>query len=294
MEFSGMTGEQKAWMILAGMGKAVSPLLLYICMPSLCMALGYLLFHGEMSRAEFFRYGGNFYTAAGMACSLFLLYWRSSRRGESFCEDATLFPESFRAGRAALFVLFGGALSLFVSALITLGGAGTAGYRESVAGLLEGPDLLFSVITVSLLSPLLEEVVFRGYMLNTMLRRFGLRRAVFGSAILFAICHVNPIWVLYAFPAGLLLAVLSIREDNILYGIFLHIGFNLPSAVLAVLYRANPEMRGRMDTAVLLALLFLSTGGMLWLLSGYFERSVPELGRAAIRWGIKNFRGKRK
>lgn len=108
MEFSGMTGEQKAWMILAGMGKAVSPLLLYICMPSLCMALGYLLFHGEMSRAEFFRYGGNFYTAAGMACSLFLLYWRSSRRGESFCEDATLFPESFRAGRAALFVLFGG------------------------------------------------------------------------------------------------------------------------------------------------------------------------------------------
>ena len=42
---------------------------------------------------------------------------------------------------------------------------------------------------------------------------------------------------------------------------------NLPSAVLAVLYRANPEMRGRMDTAVLLALLFLTAGGMLWLLS---------------------------
>ena len=42
----------------------------------------------------------------------------------------------------------------------------------------------------------------------------------------------QALWILYALVMGLALAWVSVREDNILYGFFLHVGFNLPSALI--------------------------------------------------------------
>jgi membrane protease YdiL (CAAX protease family) len=93
------------------------------------------------------------------------------------------------------------------------------------------------VLTVGLLSPLIEEIIFRGFMLNRLLTFFSQRTAVFLSSVIFALCHANFFWMLYALPMGIFMANLSVKKDNILYTVFFHIGFNFPAVVIAVIQR---------------------------------------------------------
>ena len=60
------------------------PLGLYVLMPALCLSVGYVLFHEDMTAQEFFSYGGNFYSALGMILTILVLYRRARARKRSF------------------------------------------------------------------------------------------------------------------------------------------------------------------------------------------------------------------
>ncbi|MGP1611603.1 MAG: lysostaphin resistance A-like protein [Catonella sp.] len=252
-----LTAQQKIWIDCSIILRAFWPLILYVVMPALFATIGYMLFHSNMEGGEFFTYGGNFYTALGMIATFFILRKRSKKRGESFCEDATLYIRKDLLLKGIGFFVFGVFSAIAVSSLVTLLGLGESGYRQSLSKLLEGPDFIFSVITVGFLSPILEEVVFRGYMLNTLLRHFKKKTAVSITVIAFMLCHIHPIWMIYAGGMGFLLICLSMIEENILEGIFVHIGFNLPSVVLAFLYQQNPMIKEGLGRAVFQIPLFL-------------------------------------
>ena len=237
--------QQKLWIWIAAFVKGAKPLVLYYLMPSLCMALGYVIAHPDMTATEFFTYGGNFYTAVGMALTLYLLYRGSKKRGHRFFEDASLYLENVKWKKAAGFFAFGVTAAVAISSAITLlSRLGlTGGYSEATQKMLRGRDILFTVVTTVITSPVTEEVVFRGYMLNTFLEHFDEKKAVLIVSAVFALCHVQPLWILYAFAMGLLLAVLSIKEDNILYGILMHIGFNAPSMINWLITSSVPASR---------------------------------------------------
>lgn len=252
-----LTNQQKIWINAGVILKAFWPLILYVVMPALFASIGYVLFHSNMEGDEFFAYGGNIYTALGMLATGFVLRKRSKKRGESFCEDATLYIKKELLSKGIGFFVFGIFSSIAVSALVTMFGFGGSGYRQSLSKLLDGPDFLFCAITVGLLSPILEEIVFRGYMLNTLLRHFKKKTAIIVTVIAFMFCHIHPVWMIYAGGMGFLLIYLSMREENILEGIFLHIGFNLPSVVLAFLYQKNPLLKESLGKMIFLIPLFL-------------------------------------
>ena len=252
-----LTVQQKIWINCSIILRAFWPLILYVVMPALFASIGYMLFHGNMEGGEFFTYGGNFYTALGMIATVFILRKRSKKRGESFCEDATLYIRKDILLKGIGFFAFGICSAIAVSSLVTLLGLGESGYRQSLSKLLDGPDFLFCAITVGFLSPVLEEIVFRGYMLNTLLRNFKKKTAVAITVIAFMLCHIHPIWMIYAGGMGFLLICLSMIEENILEGIFVHIGFNLPSVVLAFLYQQNPMIKEVLKRAVFQIPLFL-------------------------------------
>ncbi len=131
--------------------------------------------------------------------------------------------------RLGLLAAAGFGLAVFVSAVITVAPFPQSlmeSYRSSSAGLREGRDRLLAMATTLVLAPAAEEIVFRGYMLGRFLSWFTQRQAVFLSAAVFALCHVSLLWMIYACFMGLLLAWVSIREDNTVYSIALHIGFN--------------------------------------------------------------------
>lgn len=87
-------------------------------------------------------------------------------------------------------------------------------------------------------APVAEELFFRGLTLNAWEREYGTRRAVIGSALLFAAAHLLDGSYLAFVPIlllGLLLAVLFVRRRSLALTIGVHAGFNLVSAVAILL-----------------------------------------------------------
>ena len=79
---------------------------------------------------------------------------------------------------------------------------------------------------VSILTPVVEEVVFRGFVLDMASERYGDWFSIFISAFLFAIVHVAGMTVVNAFIAGLIFGYLRIRTGSLWPPIIVHFLWN--------------------------------------------------------------------
>jgi membrane protease YdiL (CAAX protease family) len=102
-----------------------------------------------------------------------------------------------------------------------------------------GLDSVFFALGVLVIAPVGEELLFRGVLLRSLLRRTAPAVAIWISALVFALVHVllDP-GAGFAVPALLLLGLVSgyraLRTGNLSQSILLHAGFNL-LAVLQIL-----------------------------------------------------------
>ncbi|MEX0947510.1 MAG: CPBP family intramembrane glutamic endopeptidase [Acidimicrobiia bacterium] len=98
---------------------------------------------------------------------------------------------------------------------------------------LEAGLLAFGVL---LIAPIGEELLFRGALLRSLQRRLPAERAIFVSALIFAVVHVllDP-GSGFAVPALLLLGLISawraVETRSLSQSIYLHAGFNLLAAI---------------------------------------------------------------
>lgn len=104
---------------------------------------------------------------------------------------------------------------------------------------LTSPIALFgSLISIVILAPVTEELLFRGLLFNFLKNRFGTKAAVFISALLFAIFHYshaqglgNISLILSLTFFGAMLAIFYLMTSSLLYPILLHAIFNLLSSL---------------------------------------------------------------
>jgi|TARA_B100001094_G_scaffold10999_1_gene9826 membrane protease YdiL (CAAX protease family) len=82
------------------------------------------------------------------------------------------------------------------------------------------------LLYISILTPVVEEVVFRGFVLDLASERYGDWFSIFISAFLFAIVHVAGVTVVNAFIAGLILGYLRIRTGSLWPPIIVHFLWN--------------------------------------------------------------------
>lgn len=220
--------EQKLWLGGKTFLSAIRPVILYTCLPALFMTVGMILMRGRTSE-DIISESGNFYHALGVIVTVLILHKHSKRRGSSLEEDATLEYRELDKRKLLDLLLMGLGFGFFFSALVTvipLPAFLKEGYQEASGGITRGTDQILALASTAILAPITEEIVFRGYMLNRLLSWFKDRDSVWIVTAVFALCHVSPIWIVYAFAMGLLLAKISMVEDNIVYSIALHIGFN--------------------------------------------------------------------
>ncbi len=99
----------------------------------------------------------------------------------------------------------------------------------------QGPEIILVVLGVALLAPLVEELLFRGLLLRSLLRRFSPTVSVIVSAVVFAGVHLLDPSTASLMAPLLLLAVISglraVRSGELSQSILLHVGFNLVSAI---------------------------------------------------------------
>ena len=95
------------------------------------------------------------------------------------------------------------------------------------------------LLYVCLIGPVLEELIFRGFILKA-LQKHGVSFAVIFSALLFTLFHQNIAQIFLPFLLGVMLALLTIRTGSILPAMLAHIVNNIMSMVLdAVLPQDN-------------------------------------------------------
>lgn len=91
-------------------------------------------------------------------------------------------------------------------------------------------DWVILIIAVVLLAGILEEMLFRGLLLQSLERRFELPHAIFLSALIFALFHF-PLWLIQVIFLGIILGFLAWRSNSIIPGVILHC-FNNAFAIL--------------------------------------------------------------
>lgn len=178
------------------------------------------------------------YIAAMLSGFAVLDAWKGKdyRKREIFRREAPLKMRSFLC-----FLIFCMGAQLANSVWITLlellmnlFGKSVMPVLESVAG---NSDTFSMFLYASILAPVWEELLFRGYILRA-LHPYGKRFAVLGSAVLFGLFHGNLLQTPYAVLMGLVLGYVTV-EYSIHWAILIHMFNNLVLADFLTRLTAN-------------------------------------------------------
>lgn len=240
--YQGQNWQQLVFRGLIVCFSAYRPMILYLLLAPLLAYIGMQLRHYTLGEESFLSASGNFYYVLAQICVLIYLYRSAKKKGVSLFESVGLQIRGARRKLGGCCVAFGMFLSLMLSSLITLlPGLLTAGYTADSARIFQRTDLVLVLLSLGFFTPVVEEILIRGYLLNGLLSFFTDQQAVVLSAFIFAVFHIQPIWILYTFFLGILMAKLAIKEDNILYSMLMHAGFNFPSILNAVIQSCGAE-----------------------------------------------------
>ena len=94
---------------------------------------------------------------------------------------------------------------------------------------------IFSIITMIIAAPILEEILCRGIILRGLLKNYHVHKAILISAIFFAAIHMNPWQAIPAFFGGLFLGWVYYKTQSIIPGIIIHATINCTASIFLFL-----------------------------------------------------------
>lgn len=92
------------------------------------------------------------------------------------------------------------------------------------------------IICISILGPILEELLFRGAITKVLLRKYAPLKAILLSGLLFGLFHINPAQVISATLFGFVFAWLYYKTRSLIPCILIHIINNSLSVYLNISY----------------------------------------------------------
>lgn len=96
--------------------------------------------------------------------------------------------------------------------------------------------IIISVISTGIIGPIYEEILFRYILYNRLKKKYSIKKSILITTIIFALIHLSPIKIIYAFLLGLTMNILYERHKNILAPILIHISAN---TIVIFLYEYN-------------------------------------------------------
>ena len=96
-----------------------------------------------------------------------------------------------------------------------------------------GGSIVITILLVAVVGPVAEEIFFRGFVLAGLLKRFGVRRALLLSSLLFGLFHVDPGAIVPTFALGLVLGWVYLKTGSIWPSMFAHAMHNTLAVLIA-------------------------------------------------------------
>ena len=100
--------------------------------------------------------------------------------------------------------------------------------------------LYIDVIMAVFVAPILEEIVFRGVIMNN-LRKYGIRVAIIINSLLFGLSHYNVEMIIPAFLTGIIFSYVACKY-SIKYSILIHFFINAVTKISQVLILLRVEL----------------------------------------------------
>lgn len=115
-------------------------------------------------------------------------------------------------------------------------------YEEIMKAVMSG-NFIIVFITVGIFGPIIEEIIFRGLILNELKKVSPVIAAVIIQAVLFGAYHMNPLQSSYAFVVGIVLGLVAVLTRSIWAPILVHVFFNSVNVIIDKALEANPEQQ---------------------------------------------------
>ena len=90
-----------------------------------------------------------------------------------------------------------------------------------------------ALLVNAILIPILEEVVFRGYLFSRLGKAMPAVVAAVISSVVFGLCHGGLVWAIWAGITGLIICVVRVKSGSIIPGIVFHIIMNTYGMVVS-------------------------------------------------------------
>lgn len=130
----------------------------------------------------------------------------------------------------------------------------------------------WSILMLVILAPVMEEMLFRGILLEAVRSKYSSGRAIVVSALMFGVIHFIPQQVVNAFVIGLILGYIYVRTDSLWPVIIIHA---LNNAMAYVIMQwsddANLTVRSLIENDTIYAVVygvalaaFVASGYMVW------------------------------
>ncbi len=119
---------------------------------------------------------------------------------------------------------------------------------EPIVNLIPMPDLFedimnemfkkhfITLITLSVSAPILEEILFRGVILRGLLKHYSPAKAIFWSAFIFGLVHLNPWQFIAALLLGGLIGFMYWKTNSIIPGIIIHFVNNFTAGIMMLYF----------------------------------------------------------
>jgi membrane protease YdiL (CAAX protease family) len=160
----------------------------------------------------------------------------------------------------------GVALNLFMVGALTLV---PIPQPEQPFDFLLGDNLFILLLSLGLIAPFLEEIIYRGIVQKQLMkfRSLGVRGAIILQAVIFGAVHLNFYQGVYTFFLAIIIGVLYFWYDSIWVPVTVHITFNATSLMLSHI-AGETEINGMIFMMITFAALMISGGFMAGLSSG--------------------------
>lgn len=106
---------------------------------------------------------------------------------------------------------------------------------DELTEMMESGNLFLTVLNVTVFTGIVEEVLFRGLIYNTLKKAAPRGAAILASAVIFGLAHMNIEQFFYTALLGALLCLVYDRFDSIIAPIILHATFNGSNYLLGAL-----------------------------------------------------------
>jgi len=133
---------------------------------------------------------------------------------------------------SSIIILSSVGLALFSYSLVNLLISKFPSYSETSESIASNSTSLLGIISVILIIPIFEEVLFRGLIFNELKKYLNVFVAIIIQGAIFALSHGNMLQAIYTFIMAIVLAIVYDKTQSILAPMLFHVMYNLLGSIV--------------------------------------------------------------